>query len=345
MSVMPPITLGEVSVRSVVEIPRSSFATTSMLPDSTADAVARHHRWLRPHFWDEATNDLGSRIQSFVVRTPRTTVLIDTCVGNDKNREGSAPGLGPAAGPPPGSLRRRAREEGGESRFSRGPNPQGGGGPRAAVVEPLLLRRQARGAAPPRVHRATRRHRYARPCRPLPAPRLHRARERRPPIPARMMRIGISLTSAHKVRDPRETARFLVERTAAAHRAGLDSLFVGDHHATPGPYYQNVPIMGRLLAEWGDKPAGCLFLLPLWNPVLVAEQIGTLAAIARGRFVLQAGLGYDEAQFLAMGANIKQRPSAFEESLGIIRRLLPGEAGSSDHRFHLENARLALRPA
>src|SRR5438128_4840793 len=90
MSVMPPITLGEVSVRSVVEIPRSSFATTSMLPDSTADAVARHHRWLRPHFWDEATNDLGSRIQSFVVRTPRTTVLIDTCVGNDKNREGSA---------------------------------------------------------------------------------------------------------------------------------------------------------------------------------------------------------------------------------------------------------------
>jgi len=159
------------------------------------------------------------------------------------------------------------------------------------------------------------------------------------------MRVGISLTSAHKVRDPRETARFLIERTASAHRAGLDSLFVGDHHATPGPYYQNVPIMGRLLAEWGDKPAGCLFLLPLWNPVLVAEQIGTLAAIARGRFIMQAGLGYDEAQFLAMGANIKHRPSAFEESLGIIRRLLAGEVVSSDHRFHVENARLALRPA
>src|SRR5262249_35040909 len=64
--------------------------TTAMLPDSTADAVARHHTWLRPHFWDEGTNDVGSRIQSFVVKTPRTTVLIDTCVGNDKNREGSA---------------------------------------------------------------------------------------------------------------------------------------------------------------------------------------------------------------------------------------------------------------
>ncbi|MBI3636876.1 MAG: LLM class flavin-dependent oxidoreductase [Candidatus Rokubacteria bacterium] len=159
------------------------------------------------------------------------------------------------------------------------------------------------------------------------------------------MRVGISLTSAHKPRDPRETARFLIERTAAAQRAGLDSLFLGDHHATPTPYYQNVPMLGRLLAEWGDKPAGCLFLLPLWHPVLVAEQVGTLAAIARGRFIIQCGLGYGEEQFLAMGANIKQRPSAFEESLDAVRRLLAGETVTSDHRFTFESAALALRPA
>src|SRR6266705_2584822 len=159
------------------------------------------------------------------------------------------------------------------------------------------------------------------------------------------VRAGISLTSRHAVKDPRQGARWMIERARAAWEAGLDSLFLGDHHATAVPYYQNVPMLGRLLAEWGDRPAGCLFLLPLWNPVLVAEQVGTLAAIARGRFIMQAGLGYDEAQFLAMGANIKQRPSAFEESLGIIRRLLAGEVVSSDHRFHLENARLALRPA
>jgi alkanesulfonate monooxygenase SsuD/methylene tetrahydromethanopterin reductase-like flavin-dependent oxidoreductase (luciferase family) len=132
------------------------------------------------------------------------------------------------------------------------------------------------------------------------------------------MRVGISLTSGHAVKDPREGARWMVERAAAARRSGLDSLFVGDHHATPAPYYQNVPIMGRLLAEWGDGPAGCLFLLPLWNPVLVAEQVGTLAAIAAGRFIVQVGLGYDEAQFAAMGTTLRYRPSAFEESLSIV---------------------------
>ena len=159
------------------------------------------------------------------------------------------------------------------------------------------------------------------------------------------MRLGISLTSGHMVKDPREGARWMIERAAAAHRADLDSLFVGDHHSTPTPYYQNVPMMGRLLAEWGDKPAGCLFLLPMWNPVLVAEQVGTLAAIARGRFIFQCGLGDGQPQFAAMGAEIKQRPSAFEESFGIIRRLLRGETVSGGRRFAFENAVVALRPA
>jgi glyoxylase-like metal-dependent hydrolase (beta-lactamase superfamily II) len=48
--------------------------------------VARHRDWLAP-FWDHAAGDIGSRIQTWVVRTPRHTVLIDTGVGNDKQRE------------------------------------------------------------------------------------------------------------------------------------------------------------------------------------------------------------------------------------------------------------------
>jgi alkanesulfonate monooxygenase SsuD/methylene tetrahydromethanopterin reductase-like flavin-dependent oxidoreductase (luciferase family) len=106
------------------------------------------------------------------------------------------------------------------------------------------------------------------------------------------MKVGISLTTNYPdVKDPREGARWIIERAAAARRAALDSLFVGDQHVSPTPYYQNTPILGRLLAEWGEAPAGCLFLLPLWHPVLVAEQIGTLAAIAHGPFIMQCGLG------------------------------------------------------
>ena len=137
----------------------------------------------------------------------------------------------------------------------------------------------------------------------------------------------------------------MVERAAAARRASLDSLFIGDQHVSPTPYYQNTPMLGRLLAEWGEASAGCLFLLPLWHPVLVAEQIGTLAAIAQGPFIMQCGLGWGDARFAAMGANIRTRPSAFEEALDIVRRLLAGETVSSSRRFRIAEARLTLRPA
>ncbi|PYO47926.1 MAG: hypothetical protein DMD84_22285 [Candidatus Rokuibacteriota bacterium] len=159
------------------------------------------------------------------------------------------------------------------------------------------------------------------------------------------MRIGVSLTSAHTVDDPRQGARVMIERAAAARQAELDSLFVGDHHATPGKYYQNVPMLGRLLAEWSDQPAGCLFLLPLWNPVLIAEQVGTLAAIMRGRFIFQCGLGEDDAQFRAMGAQLKSRVAAFEESLSALRRLFAGETVTASGIFSFDSARLALKPA
>jgi glyoxylase-like metal-dependent hydrolase (beta-lactamase superfamily II) len=84
---MTTFTLGEATITSIVEIDRSSFPTPSMLPDSTAEGVARHFSWLKPHFFDERTADIGSRIQTFIVRTPERLVLIDTCVGNDKPRE------------------------------------------------------------------------------------------------------------------------------------------------------------------------------------------------------------------------------------------------------------------
>lgn len=141
----------------------------------------------------------------------------------------------------------------------------------------------------------------------------------------RVVKIGTSLRSTYPVADPREGARWMVERAAAAAAAGLDSLFVGDHHTTgPVAYYQNSAILGRLLADWGDRPAGALYLLPAWNPILVAEQVGTLAALARGRFVLQCAVGGGD-QMAAMGAPPKGRGAAFEERLDVIRRLLAGD--------------------
>ena len=159
------------------------------------------------------------------------------------------------------------------------------------------------------------------------------------------MRIGISISSSYRVEDPRLGARFMIERARVARQADLDSLFVGDHHVTASPYYQNTPMLGRLLAEWHNKPAGALYLLPLWHPVLLAEQIATLAAITPGRFIMQCGLGWEPHQSAGMGVDIKQRAAMFEASLEIMQRLWAGETVSENRFWNIQDAHIAPLPA
>jgi len=158
------------------------------------------------------------------------------------------------------------------------------------------------------------------------------------------MNIGISVTSAHRLEDVRLGSRYMVERARMAQQSGLDSLFVGDHHVTAHPYYQNSPMLGRMLAEWGAMPAGALYLLPLWNPVVLAEQVATLSCIAEGRFIMQCGVGGDDEQFLGMGVPTGRRPSMFEQSLFTLRALWRGETVDLDGRWKLRDARISPLP-
>jgi alkanesulfonate monooxygenase SsuD/methylene tetrahydromethanopterin reductase-like flavin-dependent oxidoreductase (luciferase family) len=157
------------------------------------------------------------------------------------------------------------------------------------------------------------------------------------------VRLGVSLKTAYLVDDVRAGAHWIIERAAAARDAGLDSLFVGDHHAVPVPYYQNTPLLGRLLAEWDDAPFGALFLLPLWNPVLVAEQVGTLASLGRGRFILPLAVGGRD-QFAPMGVHVRHRGKHFEAGLDIVRRLLAGETVTAGDPFDVREARVSPVP-
>ena len=157
------------------------------------------------------------------------------------------------------------------------------------------------------------------------------------------MRIGISLSSSVTADSPAQAATRMVERAATAYSAGLTSLTVGDHHAEAGWYHQNTPTLGRLLAEWPDRPAGCLFLLPLWHPVLVAEQVGTLAAHVDAPFIVQIGVGAGEQQFASMGAEMSTRGRVTDEAIRVIQALLAGDEVESE-LLRIGPTTLGLRP-
>jgi alkanesulfonate monooxygenase SsuD/methylene tetrahydromethanopterin reductase-like flavin-dependent oxidoreductase (luciferase family) len=158
------------------------------------------------------------------------------------------------------------------------------------------------------------------------------------------MRVGISIGTSFDGEDYRKGPRSVLEQALAAGRAGLDTISVGDHHSTgPASYLQNVPILARVLAEWDHRPAGCLFLVPLWHPVLMAEQIGTLASIASGPFIVQTGLGGGSTQFRAMGANLQDRGRLLEAGILAVQALLRGETVSSAP-WGIDKARIAPLP-
>ncbi len=154
------------------------------------------------------------------------------------------------------------------------------------------------------------------------------------------MKLGVSISSTH----PTDGPRIMIERAAAAYAAGFGSLSIGDHHNMPVPYAQNTPMLGRLLAEWPDRPAGCLFLMPLWHPVLMAEQIGTLAAIHNARFIVQTGIGHGAEQFTAMGADMSVRGRMLEESIVAVKAMLAGEVVDNE-ALGLVGGRVGLLPS
>lgn len=80
------IRIGSAAVDGVLEWAGSYRDPLEIYPDATREAVERHRAWLEPDSLDPESGALVMAFQSYLLRTDRLTVLIDTCVGNDKNR-------------------------------------------------------------------------------------------------------------------------------------------------------------------------------------------------------------------------------------------------------------------
>jgi alkanesulfonate monooxygenase SsuD/methylene tetrahydromethanopterin reductase-like flavin-dependent oxidoreductase (luciferase family) len=147
---------------------------------------------------------------------------------------------------------------------------------------------------------------------------------------------------------PEEQARNLMEVAAAARAAGLDGLLTGDSHGASPAYaatFSPLPTVARLMSVTGDMPIGVVLLAPFYHPVLLAEQIGTLAAFAGGPLIVTFVLGGRPPQFQAFGMEEKTRVSRLEEVVTIVRALLAGERVTQRGRyFTLEGATISPLP-
>ncbi len=76
----------DITVTPIIEGVDAFSAATEFLPNLTAERLAENRAWLHP--WALNAQDwLVLAFQSFLVKTAHHTILVDTCVGNDKDRE------------------------------------------------------------------------------------------------------------------------------------------------------------------------------------------------------------------------------------------------------------------
>src|SRR5690606_21010594 len=93
--------------------------------------------------------------------------------------------------------------------------------------------------------------------------------------------------------------------TRVAREAGYSGVVAGQHFLTaPRPYLQPLPLLTHLVPESGDMRlvAGVL-LLPLLDPVPLAEELATIDTVSGGRLVVGAGTGYRPVEFDAVGVS------------------------------------------
>jgi glyoxylase-like metal-dependent hydrolase (beta-lactamase superfamily II) len=81
---MQTLTIGDVTITSIIERDGPWRMPQDMFPDYDPAVGRQHLAELDPTVFDPISGKLVITYQTFVVRTPKHTILIDTCTGEDK---------------------------------------------------------------------------------------------------------------------------------------------------------------------------------------------------------------------------------------------------------------------
>ncbi len=138
-----------------------------------------------------------------------------------------------------------------------------------------------------------------------------------------------------------------VQQVSAAREAGFDLICTGQHYLSdPFQMSTTLPLLARLAAEAGDmEVAATVILVPLHNPVEMAESVATMDAICNGRFVFGIGLGYRDEEYISFGVERRDRVGRLREALDLMKLLWTEEEVEFQGRYYqVPRVRPSTRP-
>ena len=144
------------------------------------------------------------------------------------------------------------------------------------------------------------------------------------------MKLSVEFPSVAYREGPAGVARL----ARAIEEIGYDHIDIFDHVVMgypvdgrpPGPYTPTMPIVEALMglsymaAVTSRVTLGTeVLVLPQREPTLVAKQVSTLDTLSGGRVRLGIGVGWQESEYEAMGADFHTRGARMDEAIALMR--------------------------
>lgn len=124
-----------------------------------------------------------------------------------------------------------------------------------------------------------------------------------------------------------------LEQIQYAEELGFDFVLVAEHHfsnygMSPAPLLQALAIAQRTSRI---RIATATLVLPIWQPLRLAEEIAVLDNLSDGRFTVGVGRGYQPHEFARFGVTPQDSRQRFNECLDVLIK-----AWTSDTSFTYE---------
>ncbi|MFN8633824.1 MAG: LLM class flavin-dependent oxidoreductase [Chloroflexota bacterium] len=140
------------------------------------------------------------------------------------------------------------------------------------------------------------------------------------------LRLGF-LTRLETGDDAADSYRFALDLYQAAEELGYDTGWIAQHHFLNGD--GRLPSVFPFLAAAAQRTrrirlGTAIVILPMEDPVRVAEDAAFVDTISGGRLELGLGTGGDPLSFSAFGKDVEARREQYAEGLRIVQEVLSG---------------------
>jgi alkanesulfonate monooxygenase SsuD/methylene tetrahydromethanopterin reductase-like flavin-dependent oxidoreductase (luciferase family) len=125
-----------------------------------------------------------------------------------------------------------------------------------------------------------------------------------------------------------------LEQIAWADRCGFDSVMLHEHHGAADGYLPSPIVMAAAAAARTTSiriEIGAL-LIPLHDPLRLAEDLAVLDLVSRGRLTVVTGVGYVPDEYAMFGKDKSKRGAALDHGIAVLRQAWTGEWFEHDGR-------------